>query len=58
MMTLKQIRAALADRNISEVARRIGMSRQQLWLIVNGISPNPTIKTIERISEYLEGSQK
>lgn len=55
MMTLKQIRAVLADRNMSEVARRIGMSRQQLWLIVNGISPNPTIKTLERISEYLEG---
>ena len=48
----------MADRNLSEVARRIGMRRQQLWLIVNGISPNPTIKTIERISEYLEGSQK
>lgn len=58
MLTVKQIKAAMADRNLSEVARRIGMRRQQLWLIVKGISPNPTIKTLERISEYLEGSQK
>lgn len=54
MLTINQIKEALADRNLSEVARRIGMRRQQLWLIVNGISPNPTIKTMERISSYLE----
>ena len=54
MLTIKQIKAALADRNLAEVARRIGMRRQQLWLIVNGISPNPTLKTVERISAYLE----
>ena len=54
MLTINQIKEALADRNLSEVARRIGMRRQQLWLIVNGISPNPTIKTMERISTYLE----
>lgn len=54
MLTIKQIKEALADRNLSEVARRIGMRRQQLWLIVNGISPNPTLKTMQRISAYLE----
>jgi len=54
MLTINQIKEALADRNLSEVARRIGMRRQQLWLIVNGISPNPTLKTMERISTYLE----
>lgn len=54
MLTIKQIKEALADRNLSEVARRIGMRRQQLWLIVNGISPNPTLKTMQRISTYLE----
>lgn len=54
MLTINQIKEALADRNLSEVARRIGMRRQQLWLIVNGVSPNPTLKTMERISTYLE----
>ena len=54
MLTINQIKEAIADRNLSEVARRIGMRRQQLWLIVNGISPNPTLKTMERISTYLE----
>ena len=58
MLTVKQIKEAMVDRNLSEVARRIGMRRQQLWLIVNGTSPNPTIKTLERISEYLEGPQQ
>ena len=54
MLTINQIKEALADRSLAEVARRIGMRRQQLWLIVNGISPNPTLKTMERISTYLE----
>lgn len=57
MMTVEQVKKAMADRNLSEVARRIGMRRQQLWLIVNGVSANPTIKTLERISGYLEGGR-
>jgi transcriptional regulator with XRE-family HTH domain len=53
MMTLQQIRRGLADKNLAEVGRRIGMSRQQLWLIAVGINANPTTKTLEKISEYL-----
>lgn len=55
MMTLKKIRDELADRNLAEVARRVGMTRQQLWLIVNGINTNPTLRTLERLSDYLSG---
>lgn len=54
MMTLEEIRRELSDRNISEVARRIGMHRQQLWLIASGINKNPTYETLKRISDYLE----
>lgn len=54
MLTPEQIRKALADRNLSEVARRIGMSRQQLWVIAVGINKNPTARTMEKISDYLE----
>lgn len=54
MMTLEEIRRELSDRNISEVARRIGMHRQQLWLISSGINKNPTYETLKRISDYLE----
>lgn len=55
MMTLNEIRSELADRNLAEVARRVGMTRQQLWLIVNGINTNPTLRTLERLSDYLSG---
>lgn len=54
MLTLPEVRHRLADRNLAEVARRIGMTRQQLWLIVNGQNQNPTIRTLEKISDYLE----
>lgn len=55
MLTIEQVRARLTDRNISEVASRIGMNRQQLWMIATGKNSNPTIKTLKRISDYLEG---
>ena len=55
MLTLSEIKRRLRDLNISEVAREIGMTRQQLWLIANGQNGNPTIRTIEKISNYLEG---
>jgi len=54
MMTIKQIRAALTDQNLSDAARKIGMTRQQLWLIVHGQNANPTLRTMERISEHFE----
>lgn len=57
MMTLAQIREALKDKNIAYVAREIGMTRQQLWLVATGVNANPTQKTLERISEYLEGGE-
>lgn len=53
MMTISQVRHALADRNLSDVARRIGMNRQQLWRIANGKTV-PSANTLERISDYLE----
>lgn len=55
MMTLPEIKKRLSDRNLAEVARRIGMRRQQLWLIATGQNGNPSYKTIERIADYLEG---
>ena len=58
MMTLEQIKRELRDRNLAEVARRIGMTRQQLWLIATGINGNPTTKTVERISEYLTSGER
>lgn len=53
-MTLDEIRNKLKDRNLSYVAREIGMSRQQLWAIIKGRNTNPTIKTMRKIQKYLE----
>src|SRR5690625_5267672 len=54
MMTIEEIRQALRDRNLSNVAHEIGMSRQQLWAIVKGRNNNPTLKTLRRITKYLQ----
>lgn len=54
MLTASQVRHALRDRNIALVAREIGMKRQQLWKIANGLT-TPRADTLERISNYLEG---
>ena len=58
MMRLREIRAALSDRNLGEVSRRLGMNRQQLWAIANGLTANPTARTLERISDYLTGENE
>lgn len=57
MLTCKEIRFQLRDRNLSKVAREIGMTRQQLWAISNGVTANPTGKTLEKISNYLEAEE-
>lgn len=56
MLTIREIRFRLRDRNLSMVAREIGMTRQQLWAIANGVTANPTGNTLEKISDYLEGA--
>ena len=53
-MTLEEIRTALKDRNLSYVAKKIGMNRQQLWSIASGRNNNPTLKTLRRITKYLQ----
>lgn len=54
MMTLQQIKTALRDRNLAYVARAIGVTRQHLWQIANGIT-SPSVEVLGRISDYLEG---
>lgn len=54
MLTIKEIRFHLRDRNLAQVAREIGMSRQQLHLIANGITQDPRGSTLEKLTEYLE----
>lgn len=57
MLSLQEIRKKLQDANHSAVARKIGMSQPQFWRLMNHPDPNPTIKTLERVTAYLEGRE-
>ncbi len=54
MMTLEQIREALEDRNLAEVARRTGVSRDTLYRIAAGVG-SPSYETLKALSDYLGG---
>ena len=54
MMTLEAVRAALADRNLSEIARRTGISYHKVWRIMKG-EGSPAYETVETLSKYLAG---
>lgn len=55
MLSLQEIREKLKDSNHSAVARKIGMSQPQMWRLMNHQDPNPTIKTLERVTDYIDG---
>mgnify|MGYP001575259305 CR=1 FL=1 len=54
MLAISDIRERLSDRNLSEVARRIGMPYETLYFFVTGRTDNPLYETVRKISEYLE----
>jgi DNA-binding Xre family transcriptional regulator len=56
MMSIEQIRQALADRRLSVVAQATGISYGTLYGIREGKNDNPGVKTMERLGAYLEGT--
>ena len=48
------IKKALQDRNLAEVARKTGISRMALHNWVHGKS-QPSYKSLEKIEQYLRG---
>lgn len=54
MPELDWIRAGLADRRLSVVAERTGLSEPTLRAIRDG-EGNPTIKTLNKVASYLIG---
>jgi len=54
MKSLEEIVEKMKDRNVSKVAKAIGMHRQQLYRITTGKNKNPRLLTIEKLSKYLE----
>lgn len=55
MLTLEEIKERLSDRNISAVAKNIGMTRQFISAVKTGRAPNPSYDTVKKLSDYLEG---
>ena len=54
MLKIEEIRERLSDRNLSEVARRIGITGAYLAAIASG-GRTPSYAVLEKISDYLEG---
>ena len=55
MLTLEQVRDALADRNLSEVARRCGVGYSIVWRIAKG-KGGASYETVKALSDYLSGA--
>ena len=57
MLTIKQIKCELEDRNLKEVAKRSGVNYQTVWRISNIKDYNSSQATCEKLSEYLESNR-
>ena len=56
MLTLEQIQKRLQDRNLSYIARKIGVTSAYLSYIRSGKRANPTLEMMQKISAYLEAA--
>lgn len=54
MLSIEQIREKLKDRNLTEVSKRINITRVYLSAIRSG-KVTPSYKTVALLSDYLEG---
>lgn len=57
MMTLDQIRLALADRKLTVVAEKTGLHYNTLYSLMRGENPDPRLSTIKTLSDYLEAAE-
>jgi len=51
--TLERIKRALSDRNLAKVAAQTGLHENTIRAIATGKNTNPTLQTIEKLTEYL-----
>lgn len=54
MMTFQEIRDALQDRKLSKVAEATGLHYNTVRDVCSNPDSNPTKKTLEALSQYLE----
>lgn len=52
---LHKVTEALVDRNLSKVARSVGLHENTVRHIASGKNKNPTLETLENLADYLFG---
>lgn len=55
MLTVEQIKDALADRKLTVVSKATGVNRNTLSQVRNGTQTNMQTDTVKRLSDYIEG---
>lgn len=53
-MTLEQIRERLSDRNLREVARRVGLNYHTIRRVAIGSEHDPKNSTVEKLVAYFK----
>jgi transcriptional regulator with XRE-family HTH domain len=53
LMTPTQVRTALRDRNLSEVARRTGVPYRTMQRYANSDVKRPDVETLQLLTDYL-----
>jgi len=53
MLSIDEIKRKLEDRNLSAVARKVGITRAYLGMIMKG-QRKPSYDVLEKLSKYLE----
>ena len=56
MLTLDEIKRLLADRRLEIVSSATAVNRNTLAQIRDGKNKNPTLRTMQRLSDYLTGA--
>jgi DNA-binding Xre family transcriptional regulator len=56
MLTLDDIKRLLADRRLDIVSSATGVHRNTLAAIRDGKNDNPTLRTLQSLSDYFTGS--
>ena len=56
MMTLDNIKRLLADRRLDIVSAATSVNRTTLAAIRDGKNQNPTLRTMQRLSDYFSGT--
>ena len=58
MIDIEEVQERLKDRNLSELASRVGLTRSYLTALKNGKRVNPTLETLKKILRELDADDE